>query len=295
MNNLPIEKMWIVYVGTFPPRACGLATFTADLVEHFDMLFDLQEETKVVAMNVEGAEPLLYSDKVIFQISENNSEEYIEVAQKLNAMPHVKLISIQHEFGIFGKDHGRQVLEFLQALTKPTAVTFHTVLPNPGQEQRDVIRSIIDKANRLIVMTQTSKIILETVYGAPSEKIAVIPHGIHSCSFTDGTTAKAELGLSGKKVLSTFGLLNKGKGIEFAIEAMPAIVAEFPDTDYAVIGTTHPVVMKREGPVYLNQLREQVTRLGLENHVIFYDRYVETSELLKFLEATDPKSFLKKV
>ncbi|MDD5318873.1 MAG: glycosyltransferase [Candidatus Pacebacteria bacterium] len=287
MENLSQPKMWVVCLGTYPPRECGIATFTADFVEYFDELFVPHEETKVVAMNTEDSESLTYPDKVIFQISENKPEEYVAVAKQLNEMPHVKLISVQHEFGIFGANDGENLLFFLREIQKPVTVTFHTVLPNPSEHLKKVACEIIERANKLIVMTELSKALLEDKYMAQAEKIAVIPHGLHPRPYTDGKLAKSSLGLEGKKVLSTFGLLNKGKGIEFAIAALPEIIREYPDTVYAVIGATHPVVLRREGRVYIESLKEQVRRLGLEKNVIFYERYMKTNELLRFLEATD--------
>lgn len=287
MKELSREKMWIVYLTTYPPRKCGMATFSADLVESFDQLFVPREETKVIALNTDVLQTYNYPHKVIFQISENKPADYIATAQKLNKMPYVKLISIQHEFGIFGGNYGDNLLVFLQEIRKPIVITFHTILPNPPEEMKRVVCKMIERAERLIVMTNISKELLETVYGAPTEKVKVIPHGIHPLPYTDGKEAKATLRLTNKRVLSTFGLLNRRKGIEHAIAALPKIVEAYPNAVYLVIGVTHPVVLKHEGEVYRNQLIEETYRLGMQNHVLFYDKYLETDELLKFLQATD--------
>lgn len=272
---------------TYPPRECGIATFTADLIQNFDQLFVPREETKVVAMNTDALQTYNYSKKVILQISENKSSDYLAAARKLNEMSEVKLISVQHEFGIFGADYGKNLLVFLNEIKKPVAVTLHTVLPKPNDEIKEVMRKIINRADRLIVMTNTSKELLETVYGAPTGKIAIVYHGIHPLPFTDGKAAKLALGFLNKKVLSTFGLLNRGKGIENAISALPKIIEAYPDTVYLVIGVTHPVVLRQEGEAYRNQLIAHVYQLGVQDHVIFYNEYLETDELLKFLQATD--------
>jgi glycosyltransferase involved in cell wall biosynthesis len=302
------EHMWIVFMGTFPPRACGIATFTSDLVNYFDAQFVPIEETKIIAMNRgSGPDPAAqaqngtttdlltglqngYSEKVTWQIYENNSDDYVRVARELNDLPQVKIISIQHEFGIYGENDGERILLFLKEIQKPVAVTFHTVLPNPSENQKRITCEIVNRADRLIVMTQTSKSLLESVYGAATERIKVIPHGIHPRPYSQTDIFKPKFsscGFEGRRVISTFGLLGRGKGIEFGIEAMPEIVKRYPDALYAVIGATHPVVLQNEGPVYIDSLREKVRELGMEHHVVFIDRYVETSELLEFLQATD--------
>ncbi|MES2622875.1 MAG: glycosyltransferase [Patescibacteria group bacterium] len=295
------DAMWIVFMTTFPPRECGLATFTADLIDSFDKLFSPQEETKVIAMETESSENAVTGvpvtdPKVIFRISENKKEDYVAAATYVNNLPQVKVVSIQHEFGIYGQNDGENVLVFLEEVKKPVAVTFHTVLPRPSEHILHIVQEIGKKAEHMIVMTQNSKLLLETVYAIPSEKIKVIAHGIHALPYTESPSIKKMLDakkmpklgeLSGKKVISTFGLLNRGKGIEFAIDALPAIVKEFPETQYLILGATHPVVFRREGSVYLNQLRQKAEALGVLEHITFYDSYIETKDLLTFLQATD--------
>ncbi|MCF7865423.1 MAG: glycosyltransferase [Candidatus Pacebacteria bacterium] len=281
------SNMWVVFVSSFPPRQCGIATFTADLVEHFDQQFEPREETKVIALNTQSDADLSYSDKVIAQISENSIEDYLSVAQKINEMDYVKLVSIQHEYGLFGDNDGEHAIPFIQAIQKPVIVTLHTVLPEPSENQKRIMCSIAEKADRIVVMTHSSAKLLTSIYGADPEKVKIVPHGIHARPYTFGRRAKKEFGLEGKKVLSTFGLLNRGKGIEFALEALPRIVKEHPDVVYAIIGATHPVVLRREGPVYINSLKEMARKLGIEKNVVFFDKYVETSELLRMLQASD--------
>ncbi len=286
------EKMWVVYMSTFPPRACGIATFTADLVSYFDQQFVPAEETKIIAMNTgeSHSQSHAYSEKVMWQISQNNSDDYIRVARALNDLPQVKIVSIQHEFGIFGDNDGERILLFLQEIKKPVVVTLHTVLPEPSENMKKIMSGIVNRADKLIIMSNGSRQLLESIYGASPEKIKLIAHGIHPRPYADSDMFKpkfSQYGFEGRRVISTFGLLGRGKGIEFGIAAMPEIVKKYPDALYAIIGTTHPVVLEREGPEYINKLRDQVVSLGLEDHVIFIDRYVETSELLDFLQATD--------
>jgi len=290
MKTVPSKdenKMCVVFLSTYPPRECGIATYTDDLIQNFDLLFATREETRVAAMNSDYLQTYNYSKKVILQITESKAAEYLAAAKKLNALPEVKLISIQHEFGIYGQNYGANILVFLNEIKKPVAVTFHSVIPEPNEEMKEIVRKIIARADCVIVMTNISKEILESVYGAPAEKIKIIHHGIHPLLYNDGEAAKKALGFSGKKVLSTFGLLSRGKGIEEAISALPKIIKIHPDVVYLILGATHPVIVKREGEIYRNELIAQVIRLGLQDHVIFYNEYLKINDLLKFLEATD--------
>ncbi len=281
------HKATIVYLTTFPPRECGIATFTSDLITNFDKLYAKQEETKVVALKTDDSDSYEYPDKVIFEVNQDRKEDYEKAADMLNSMPEVELVAVEHEYGIYGADFGKNLLVFLERIKKPVTVTCHTVLPNPPAEMKSVMREILLRADRLIVMTLASKAILEEVYGADPLKVRVIPHGIHPIPFTNGVAAKESLGLSNKKVISTFGFLSRGKGIEYGIQAMPEIVKAYPSAMYVVIGETHPVVKKREGEKYRKELEKMVSDLGMKKHVRFYDRYLETSDLLRFLEATD--------
>jgi len=280
------EEKWIVYLSTYPPRECGIATFTYDLVKSFDELFLGNNETKIIAMNTD-VHAYRYSSKVIFQIRENNVRDYETVAEKLNKMRQVKLVAIQHEYGIFGDNFGEKLLVFLEKLQKPVTVTFHTILPNPQEEMKNVTQKIIERAERIIVMTQSAKQIFLSLYGVEDSKIKVIPHGIHPLAYNDGDAAKKSLRLGEKKILSTFGLLNRGKGIEYAIEALPKIIKTYPNAIYLIIGETHPVVRRTEGEIYRNELIKKAYELGVADHVFFYNKYFEINELLKFLQATD--------
>lgn len=286
-TNMRSEKDCIVYLTTYPPRECGIATFTADLISYTDELFSDQVDTKVVAMNTDSVRRVVYGSKVLFTVEENNTDEYMHAATRLNAMPEVKMVSIQHEFGIFGADYGSNVTVFLQALIKPSVITFHTVLPEPAEEMKAVMRTILQTVTHVVVMTELSKELLVRVYGADANTVRVIPHGIHPQAYTDGEDAKKRLGFSGKNVLTTFGLLSRGKGIEYGIRALPDIVARYPNTVYLVLGATHPVVLAREGEVYRNELIDLAHTLGVEKYVIFHNKYLTIEDLLSFLEVTD--------
>jgi glycosyltransferase involved in cell wall biosynthesis len=281
------QQKLIAYLATFPPRQCGIATFTADLTNAIDQMFTPSVESKIVAMNINEINPLPYSNKVIFQISQPNERDYINAAYNLNQIEKIKLINIQHEFGIFGGEYGSHLLLFLEKLQKPVVMTLHTVLPNPNEKMLSVVQTAMKYSKGIIVMTNYSKGILENDYGLDPNNIQVIPHGIHSVSYNSSESAKSALGFSGRLTLSTFGLLNSGKGIEYVIESLPKVVEKFPNVLFLVIGVTHPVVLKQEGENYRNFLINKVYELGLRDHVLFYNNYFHPNHLLKFLEATD--------
>lgn len=281
------EKVWVVYVTTYPPRECGLATFSADLINYQDELFFGKVETKVVAMNTAAGTQHKYPSKVILEISENKRDEYVKAALELNAKEEVKIVSIQHEFGIFGNNYGENLIVFLENLKKPVVVTFHTVLPEPPVEMKQVMEKIIHYANYLVVMTELSKKLLRDIYGAPDHKIKVIPHGIHPQLYSDTKLAKEKLNLEDKLVLTTFGFLSRGKGIEYAIQALPGIIEKYPSTVYLILGQTHPVVFQKEGEVYRDKLLEEAARLGVREHIVFHNKYLSNEDLFLFLQATD--------
>lgn len=285
--NKKLSNKWIAYVSTFPPRECGIATFTNDLIDNLDRLYSPTMESKVIAMNVQAIGEYHYPKKVIFQINQSEPNEYIKAARQINNNPKIKLVNIQHEFGIFGGNFGGYILKFIEECVKPVVITFHSVLPEPNNELREAVCNLITLSKNVVVMTNFSKQILMKDYGIPEEKIKIIPHGIHPVIYRPTNRAKSGIGLSNKIILSTFGLLNKDKGIEYIIESLPEVVKKFPDVYYLVIGATHPLVRKREGELYRNYLMQKVYALGLVGHVRFYDKYLALNTLLEFLQATD--------
>ena len=277
----------IAYISTFPPRECGIATFTADLTAAFDDLFAPGIDSVIVAMNQDEVSKYDYSEKVFFQISQNNENDYRECARKINEATKIKLVHIEHEFGIFGNNFGSKILCLLSEIKKPIVITLHTVLPNPVAEMKNLIQEINESVRLIFVMTKTSKQILMTDYNIAEEKIRIVPHGIHPSSYSPSRKNKKELQLKDKTVLSTFGLLGPGKGIEYALEALPNVVREHPEVVYAIIGATHPVILKNDGEVYRNMLEKKIKDLGLEQHVFFYNEYFTKEKLLNFLKETD--------
>jgi glycosyltransferase involved in cell wall biosynthesis len=277
----------ILYVGSFPPRECGIATFTKDLTNAIDKEYCPEIKSKILALNVNGTSIYNYPRKVIKQINETEIEDYINCANDINRSPEIKLVNIQHEYGLFGGDWGDYLLFFLEMLKKPIIITMHTVLPDPDEKLFKVTKSMTQKADGLVVMTNTSAQILEKTYGVPKNKIKIIPHGVHHIAFPSKTRAKKKLNLSGHLVLTSFGMLNRDKGYEYVIEALPEVVAKYPNVIYLILGETHPVVRREEGEVYRNKLKNTVMKYNLKDNVKFYDRYLDTSELIDFLKATD--------
>jgi glycosyltransferase involved in cell wall biosynthesis len=281
------DKLYIVYVSTFPPRKCGIATFTEDLVRAMGEMLAPMVKSKIVAMNPHGVLSYNYPRKVIFWINQDNQQEYIDIANRINHMEQVQLVNIQHEFGIFGGQRGSYLIPFMKTLNKPKVITFHTVSPNPDEELLNIVCSIAENVNTIIVMTNLSKKILTQEYGVAARKIRIIPHGIHPQPFTESKQAKITLGYSERVVLSTFGLLNKGKGLEYVIDALPEVIKVFPNFIYIIFGATHPIVLQEEGESYRNSLIEKIYDLNLYDHVRLYNKYFPLNELLHFLKATD--------
>ena len=281
------ERPKILYLSTFPPRECGIATFTADLKAAMKDLLEPVVESRVAAVNIDVISRFHYPRNVIFQIDQYSEKDYISLAERVNRMADIKLVNIQHEFGIFGGKYGSYIISFLKALDVPSVVTFHSVLPSPCEQLYETVRSIADKASGLTAMTNLSREILIREYGISNEKISVIPHGIHSIGYSSSAKHKDALGFSKKINLLTFGFLSRGKGLEYVIEALPEVVKIYPDLMYIILGVTHPNVLKEDGEEYRNFLIRKVHDLKLSDHVNFYNRYASRDELLQFLKAAD--------
>jgi len=281
------KSPYILYVSTFPPRECGIATFTQDLTNAFDKEFNPGVRSKILAINANGTSIYNYPRKVMMQINETDIEDYLNRANEINRMPNVKVVNIQHEYGIFGGDWGNYLLPFLELLKKPVVNTFHTVLPHPKKFVKKITRAICEKSSGVVVMTKSAARLLENSYGIKKSKIFVIPHGVHHVAFPSKKRAKKKLNLSDRTVLATFGMLNRDKGIEYAIAALPEIVKEYPNVLYLIIGATHPNIVRQEGEVYRNKLKRAIMKNGLKDYVKFYNKYLTLPELIEYLKATD--------
>jgi len=277
----------ILYLSSFPPRQCGIATFTQDLTNAMDKELNPGIKNKILAINDNGTSIYNYPKKVIMQIYETKMEDYLNTANEINKNRAIKLVNIQHEYGLYGGDWGDYILPFLEIINKPIITTFHTVLPKPKERLIKLTKLISEKSKAIIVMTENAKRILVKNYNINKNKISVIPHGVHHIPFPSKSKAKNKINLSGHIILSTFGMLNKDKGIEYAIEALPEIIKDHPNILYLIIGATHPVVRKEEGEAYRNKLKKLVNKLNLKDNVKFYDKYLELHELIDYLKATD--------
>lgn len=274
-------------MGTYPPRECGIATFTQDLLQASQKYLGTDILCKVAALNLTPLDTYVYPKEVEWKIDQNNKKEYINLANELNVASNITGVIIQHEYGIYGGEEGENILSFIQNYQKTISVTLHTVLPNPSPKMKFITDIIISRSNIVIVLTKNSKRILEDIYPNSIGKVYVIPHGIHETKFSGTKRAKKKLKFSKYTTLSTFGLLNRGKGIEYVLKALPAIVKKHPKILYLILGATHPVIIRQEGEKYRLELLDLITKLNLEKHVKFYDQYLSLKDLLVFLKATD--------
>lgn len=274
----------IAFIGNSLPRRCGIATFTTDLQQAISTSRPTLE-TCIVAMTDHG-QTYDYPKAVAFQIQDNKIEEYIHASDFLNA-GRFDTVCLQHEFGIFGGEVGGHVLELLSRLTMPVVTTFHTVLANPTAPQRAVMERIVDASSKVVVMANKGRELLRSVYQVPDEKIEVIAHGVPDVALVGADAAKARLGFDGKSIILTFGLLSPNKGIEVMIDAMPSILKRRADALYVVLGATHPNLVRDQGEAYRNRLMRRVRELGVEDHVVFLDRFVDLPTLLEFISMCD--------
>jgi glycosyltransferase involved in cell wall biosynthesis len=286
-NPLPASSSvtrTIAFVGNYLPRKCGIATFTYDLL---GAVAARQPENRCFAVAVNDiAGAYRYPDVVRFEIEEQELDSYRQAADFLNTS-NVDVVSVQHEFGIFGGTAGSHLLALLRELKAPVVTTLHTVLLKPNADQHRVMQELIAYSARLVVMTERGRTILREVYNAPSAKIDLIPHGIPDVPFAAPDFYKGQFGVEGKKVLLTFGLLSPNKGIEHVLHALPDVVAEFPDLVYIVLGATHPHELRTRGEAYRQSLEAIVRDSGLEQNVVFDNRFVELRELTEFIGAAD--------
>ena len=272
----------IAILGNHLPRQCGIATFTTDLSDSIAAQFS-NLDCLVVAMN-DGGQRYLYPPRVGFEIDESDIGSYQRAADFLNANT-IDVVSVQHEYGIFGGKAGSHVLALLRELRMPIVTTLHTILGEPDPLQRGGMDEITRLSKRLVVMSAHGAALLRNVHGVPERKIDVIPHGIPSVPLAG--RSKNKLGLEGKAVILTFGLLSPDKGIEHVIDALPAILARYPDTVYVVLGATHPHIKERHGEAYRDSLERRAQTVGVDSSVIFHNRFVSRGELTEFLSAAD--------
>ena len=274
----------IAYVSSYPPRECGIATFTKNLVVATNKL-GIFRKPLVVAMNEK--ETIYNYDRLVrYQIRRDLLEDYVEAAGCINTSK-ADLVNLQHEFGLFGGEWGEYINCFLEKIQKPVVSTLHTISPSFEPKAQTVLKQIAKHSSKIVTMTNTATKIL-MAYDVPRSKIEIIQHGCPDVPFVDSNKVKPSLfGLKGKIVLSTFGLISRGKGIEYVIKALPEVVEKQPEIVYLVIGETHPEVRKFEGERYRKKLIKLVDDLDLHEHVKFHNRFLLERELIKYLQATD--------
>lgn len=275
----------IAVVGTYLPRQCGIAAFTADLTDSIERRLGSDGEIFAIAMD-DTPEGYDYPARVRLQIRADMARDYRMAADYLNISP-VDVVILQHEFGIFGGEAGSYINTFFERLRKPIIATVHTVLDKPAREYRRAMDRLVHFVEKLVVMSHRGFEMLRDTYNIPEEKIVVIPHGIPDLPFVDPNFYKDDLGLAGRRMILTFGLLGPGKGIEVMIRAVPKIAEKYPDVAYVILGATHPNVKRQHGERYRNSLIELARKLGVENNVIFINRFVELDELCRCIGAAD--------
>jgi len=288
---LPPRGKRICYLSTYPPRECGLSTFTHDLSAAVDTL-GVFSHPAVIAMHNPGLKSGPYTQEVRFLLEEGDRESYGRAAAFVNESD-IALVSLQHEYGIFGSDSapgtwdGAYILDFLRAVRKPVVTTLHTVAEPLNEQQRAVLAEIGRRSARVVVMAENVVDLLAAVYHVPREKVTFIHHGAPDVPFHGSDYFKRVFGLQNREVLMTFGLLSPNKGVEYVLEALRTVVKEHPEVIYLIIGATHPVVRSAQGEAYRKFLRRRVREYRLADYVRFVNQYLTLNQLTLYLRATN--------
>ncbi len=287
------SKKKILFISTFPPKKCGIASFTSDLIHAIKAQTAEKIIVEACALDKES-NSLLYKYPVTRIMNARNLDSCIEAAIDINDDDDVKLVCIEHEFGLYGGELGEYLLGFLSMLEKPFIIRFHTMLSHPSPKMLGIVKSIALLAYKIIVMTKHSALVIKEDYAVSGDKIIIIPHGTHASSTIDKDELKAKYNFKDKQVLTTFGLLSPNKGIEKGILAMKEISVAFPDALYIVVGQTHPNLLEQEGEKYRDYLQQLITDNGLEENVRLINEYVPTKKLMEYLALTDIYLFTSK-
>ena len=266
------------YASTYLPRRCGIATFTRDLAT-------TAGPHEIVALERSDEVPR-HPPEVHHRIRRDVASDYTGAARSLSRCG-VDVVSIQHEYGIWGAEDGVRVLDFANALELPAVATLHTVLRQPTESQQRILSALVRSVATTVVMSQAAASLLATSYDIGTSRVEIVPHGVPDLDFVESRTVKPAVGLAGRRVMLSFGLLGPGKGYELAIEAMPSIVRQAPDVCYVVLGATHPELLLRDGEAYRERLARRAQELGVADHVRFVNRFVTVQELGHWLQAAD--------
>lgn len=275
----------IMVLTTYPPRECGIATYSQDLILALKNKYKSSFQLKIVPLELEN-ETYLYAEKMEEALNTNQQKSYINLAKNCNQNNQLELVLIQHEFGLF-RNNESDLIALLSTINKPKIIVFHTVLPLPSQELKNHVAEINEEVKSIVVMTNSAAKLLINDYNINPEKISVIPHGTHLVEHLNKEVLKEKYGFSKRKIITTFGLLSSGKSIETSLNALPAIIKENPDVLFLIIGKTHPSVAKNEGEKYRNFLQEKIEKLNIQEHVLFINKYVSLPVLLDYLQLTD--------
>ena len=293
MKVAEVQQSKVLFVSTYPPVKCGIASFTQDLVVAIDKVLTNDIDITVCALDRKGNEHL-YNYPVSMVMDSHRLDSCIETAEAINRDPSIKIICIEHEFGLYGGEMGELLLGFLAMIEKPFIIRFHTVLPAPDAKRSGLVGRISHLADKVIVMTQNSSRLLQEDYGIDADKIMIIPHGTHNNSHLPVKKLKQKYQLDNRQVLCTFGLLSPNKGIEKGILAMKAICEKFPESIYIILGQTHPNLIAKEGEKYREYLQQLIEENHLQKNVRLVNEYVPVEKLMEYLALTDIYLFTSK-
>lgn len=277
------KEINIAFLSTFPPRECGIATFTQDLVNELKDI-KIINEPKVIAIDDKEYD---YGDDVIYRLKQHDRNSYLELANKLNDSL-IDLLVIEHEYGIYGGEWGEYILDLVDNLKVPYVVTLHTILSNPLDKQKHILKELCTKSKRVVTMAKNTIPLLVNLYGVDERKIVVLPHGVPNLPTLSSESLRKKYNIdAGKFVVSTFGLISPGKGLEYGIEAIAKVKEKYPDILYLILGQTHPNIVKSDGEVYRDFLVRKVNELNLNDNVKFVNKYLTKREIVEYLKLSD--------